>query len=327
MTIATLDPGVASSDSAFGHRLAPLGDPLEGAGFDEVYEAKIKPELIKCEADRRNAMTAFLLAIAAGAMLVLIEFLATPEFTHGAAAAPPAPLIVLTIVLAALIGYWPLSRVAKQAKVGVIEALCEPLGVTYRPDGRDAPAWDEFLRLRLLPHPEDKTFKDFFSGRRGAVQFALCEATLTQGSGKNRRTVFSGQLFCLGSPRRLTGTTVCLRNTGWFKSFECPQGLKAVGLEDPRFNQHFAVFGSDQVEAREILTPAFMEQLDELESVYSGGHIRCAFDQAQLLIALEGPNRFEIGSMFTTLVDRSRVEGIARNLDQVFHMIDEFHAA
>jgi len=70
-----------------------------------------------------------------------------------------------------------------------------------------------------------------------------------------------------------------------------------------------------------------MEQLDELETAYAGGHIRCAFDQAQLLIALEGPNKFEIGSMFTSLVERSRVEGIARNLDQVFHMIDEFRAA
>jgi hypothetical protein len=324
---ATLDAGVASSDDAFGHRLAPLGDPLEGAGFDDVYEAKIKPELVKCEADRRNAMTAFLLAIAAGAMLVLIEFLVTPDFTHGASATPPAPLIVVTIVLAVVIGYLPLARVAKQAKIGVIQALCEPLGVTYRPDGHDAPGWDDFLRLRLLPHPEDKTFQDFFSGRRGQVDFALCEATLTEGSGKNRRTVFSGQLFCLSSPRRLTGTTVCLRNTGWFKTFECPQGLKAVGLEDPRFNKAFAVFGSDQVEAREILTPPFMEQLADLETAYAGGHIRCAFDQVQLLVALEGPNKFEIGSMFSSLVDRSRVEGIARNLDQVFHMIDEFRAA
>ena len=325
--IATLDAGVASTDDAFGHRLAPPGDPLEGAGFDAVYEGKIKPELVKCEAERRGAMRTFLLALAAGATLVLIEFLATPDFTHGAATTPPAFLVIITVVLALAIGYAPLAIVAKKAKVGVILALCEPLGVSYSVDGKEAPAWDSFLNLRLLPHPENRTFKDFFAGRRGPVDFALCEATLTQGSGKNRRTVFSGQLFCLSSSRRLTATTVCLRNTGWFKTFECPQGLKPVGLEDPRFNKTFAVFGSDQVEAREILTPTFMQQLNDLESAYSGGHIRCAFDETQLLIALEAPNRFEIGSMFTSLVEQSRVEGIARNLDQVFKMIDEFRAA
>jgi hypothetical protein len=70
-----------------------------------------------------------------------------------------------------------------------------------------------------------------------------------------------------------------------------------------------------------------MQQLNDLEGAYHGAHIRCGFDQAQLLVALEGPNRFEIGSMFTSLVDRSRVEGIARNLEQVFKLIDEFRAA
>jgi hypothetical protein len=199
--------------------------------------------------------------------------------------------------------------------------------VTYQLSGAAAPDFDDFLRLRLLPRPDDKAFQDFFAGRRGAVDFAICEANLAQGSGKNRHVVFHGQLFCLTTPRRLGSTTVVLRNTGWFKSFECPPGLAVVGLEDPNFNRTFAVFGSDQVEAREILTPAFMQELNNLESVYQGAHIRCAFDQAMLLIALEGSNRFEIGSMFSSLVDRSRVESIARNIDQVFKLIDEFQGA
>jgi hypothetical protein len=163
--------------------------------------------------------------------------------------------------------------------------------------------------------------------RRGSVDFAICEATLHQGSGKSRHVVFSGQLFRLVTPRRLASTTVVLRNTGWLKQFECPSGLRAVGLEDPTFNQAFAVFASDQVESREVLTPVFMQQLVDLESAYAGGHIRCAFSESELLIALEGPNRFEIGSMFSSLVDRSRVEGIARNIEQVFKMIDEFKDA
>ena len=70
-----------------------------------------------------------------------------------------------------------------------------------------------------------------------------------------------------------------------------------------------------------------MQQLVDLETAYAAGHIRCAFSQTELLIALEGPNRFEIGGMFSSLVDRSRVEGIARNIEQVFKMIDEFAGA
>jgi hypothetical protein len=314
---ATLDAANAPAAGAFGHRLAPIGDPLEGAGFDDIYTAKIEPELVKCEAERRGAMKTFALALAAGGLVLFLEF----------SLARVPWLMVITGVLTVFIAYLPLAAVAKKAKVSVIQSLCEPLGVSYSPDGKAAPAWDSFLNLRLLPHPDEKTFSDFFSGKRGDADFQLCEATLTQGSGKNRRTVFTGQLFCLSAPRRLASTTVCLRNTGWFKSFECPSGLKPVGLEDPNFNKTFAVFGTDQVEAREILTPTFMQQLNDLEAAYFGGHIRCAFDETQLLIALEGANKFEIGSMFTSLVDRSRVEGIARNIEQVFKMIDEFRGA
>jgi len=327
---ATLDSAIptAAANAAFGHRLAPPGDPLEGATFEAIYEQKIKPELEKCEAERRGAVRLFFLALAAGALLVFLENMMAPSVTGHPGATVDLRVALPTLVLACALGYVPLARVARSAKVSVICSLCEPLGVTYRDAGFEAPAFDTFLSLNLLPKPTSKAFQDLFTGRRGDVAFALCEATISQGSGKSRTVVFQGQLFRLVTPRRLASTTVVLRNSGWLqKFFECPKGLSPVGLEDPSFNQSFRVFGQDQVEAREVLTPTFMERLTALETAYAGGHIRCAFDATQLLIALECPNRFEIGGMFSNLVDRSRVEGVARNIEQVFQMIDEFRDA
>lgn len=313
---------------AFGQRLAPAGDPLQGASFDELYRARIEPELVKREAERVGAMRTFLIALAAGVAAVVLENLLTPAVTHDAGSTVDFRIALATLVLAAALGYLPLAAVAKRAKVAIICALCEPLGIRYSLTGADAPSFANFLALRLLPSPQEKAFSDFFTGRRGEVDFAICEASLHRGSGKSRRLVFQGQLFRLTTPRRLGSTTVVLRNTGgWFESFQCPSGLRPVGLEDPVFNKTFAVFASDQVESREILTPVFMQELVDLETVYAAGHIRCAFDQAELLIAVESPNRFEVGGMFSTLVDRSRVEGIAQNIEQVFKIIDEFSAA
>jgi hypothetical protein len=309
----------------FGHRLVPPGDPLEGESFEAIFEAKIKPELVKCEAERRGAMKSFFLALFAGVIVIFLEFKMMDWWLHSAAA-PPVPLLVFTAFIAFGIGYWPLQKVGNEAKLGVIRSLCEPIGVAFDLKRPDPPFFSELLSLRLLPKPEDQSFEDFFSGRRGDVEFALCEATLTQGSGKERRTVFKGQLFRLTLPRKRLSTTVVLRNSGWFNRFECPQGLRAVGLEDPVFNKAFAVFGSDQVEAREILTPAFMQRMVDLESAYSGAHLRYGFTEADLLIAVEGKSRFEIGDMFSSLVKRARVEGIARDLEQVFKLIDQFAA-
>jgi hypothetical protein len=196
------------------------------------------------------------------------------------------------------------------------------MSVAYQLGGEEAPAFDEFLRLNLLPHPSGKTFQDFFNGRRGAARFDLCQATLTQGSGRNRTTVFRGQLLRLTRPKAFLGTTVVLRNTGFLRIFSKPAGLADIGLEDPEFRKVFQAYGSDQVEAREILTPTFMQQLMDLETQYGGEKLRCAFVGPDLLIAVEGGDRFEIGGMFTSLVERARVEKIARDLEQVFKLID-----
>ena len=322
-TLVQTPPAPATgAGAAFGHRLAPPGDPLEGASFDQLYEAKIEPELVKREAERKGAMKTFFVALAAGLVLVFIEY---RLFASGAGPHNPGPtLIIFTMIAAAVIGYLPLAGVAKRAKVSVLEALCGPLGISYRSDGPDPDSFATYRSLHLLPSYSDKAFQDFFSGRRSQVDFSLCEASLHEGSGKNRHVVFQGQLFRLVTPRRLASQTVVLRNSGWMNRFECPSGLQPVGLEDPNFNKAFCVFGSDQVEAREILTPTFMQRLNDLEATYHGQHIRCAFSESELLIALEAPNRFEIGNMFSSLVERGRVETIARNLEQVFKLIDEF---
>jgi hypothetical protein len=325
---ATLDSGPgAAPDAGFGHRLIPPGDPLAGQAFDVIFESKIKPQLEQCETQRQRAVWIFVAGFALAAVLVGLEYLLSPVITGRPDAQPGAGFVLFTVVVVVLVGYAPLSGVGSRAKVAVIQALCEPLGVAYAAKTNAGPSYDSFLALHLLPRPTTVTFEDLFSGRRVDVDFAFCEARLVQGSGKNRTTVFQGQVFRLVTPRKLASTTVVLRNSGWLNRFECPQGLRAVGLEDPTFNKAFAVFGADQVEAREVLTPTFMQQLDDLEAAYAGGHIRCAFEATELLIALEGPPRFGIGSLFSSLVDRARVESIARDIEQVFTLIDHFRDA
>jgi hypothetical protein len=294
-----------------------ITDLLEGAGFDRLYGAQIEPELTRLEANRRKALGVFLLIWAVGLVPVALE-----AFGH-----LDVRFILPTLILIGIIAYAPLARVRDASKQAVIATLCAPLGVAYAEKTFDPPGLDDFLHLNLLPRPEDKSFEDHFTGARGDFTFALCEATLSQGSGKSRHTVFHGQIFRIGTPRRLLGTTVVLRDSGWLDRFERPTGLKKVGLEDPVFERIFEVFGSDQVEARVILTPTFMQQLVDLETAYAGQHIRCGFVGADLLIAVEGQDRFEIGSMFSTLVSRARVEGIAKDLEAVFRMIDGFRGA
>jgi hypothetical protein len=65
-----------------------------------------------------------------------------------------------------------------------------------------------------------------------------------------------------------------------------------------------------------------MERLLELEQQFSGKNLRCAFNAGQLLLAIEGGDRFELGSMFRSLIDETRVQRILRDLSEIVRVID-----
>jgi uncharacterized protein DUF3137 len=306
--------------------VSDTSDTLSGPGFDALWTGQIEPALRTLEAERRVAMRRSMMIWAGFVALLAIEAVVTEIATGGQSFIPPEFFLLGTVIGGAVIGYLPLQFVASKTKRRLIETLCTPMGVTYEIKPAEPAVYDRLLALKLLPHPDDKTFEDMFEGRRGLSAFMLCEATLSTGSGKNRRTVFRGQIFSIEFPRKFLGTTVVLRDSGWLNRFECPKGLEKVGLEDPRFEEIFEVFGDDQVEARAILTPTFMEHLLALETAYSGDHLRCGFCEGRLMIAIEGKDRFEVGSMFSTLDDRGRAESMAGDIRAVFNLIDAFVA-
>ena len=95
-------------------------------------------------------------------------------------------------------------------------------------------------------------------------------------------------------------------------------------LESNVFEQAFQVYSNDQVEARFLLTPDLMQRLINLEKVFHGSKLRCAFQDGELLIALEGGDLFEPGSLFTPLDNPERVRELLDDFAAIFNLIDSF---
>ena len=302
-------------------------DPLTGPGFDALWTGQIEPQLRMLEGARRKAARQAMLIFLAFGGLVGIEALLAGWITDGKSYMPGSFILFFTFMAAVLTAVIPLNGVERRTKAKVIEALCAPLGVGYRAALKEPDVCQRLTGLGLLPRGGTRHFEDQFQGRRGDTDFMLCEARLQLGAAGNAAGRFVGQIFRITSPRRFAGVTVLLRQDGWKDRFECPSGLRPVGLEDPRFEQTWAVFGDDQIEARALLTPPFMQQLAALESAFSGAHIRCAFLEGDLMIAFEGESRFEAGGMLTNLDKRARAVGIANDIRAVFNLIDAFVAA
>jgi hypothetical protein len=120
-------------------------------------------------------------------------------------------------------------------------------------------------------------------------------------------------------PKRFLGVTIVQRDIQrWFK----PAGFQRIGLEWSRFEKLFEVFGTDQVEARFLVHPVFMERLMAVETAMAGKSLRCAFEGGDLLVAVEGGDLFEIVDVFKPLPDRAATEKGVAELRAVLGLID-----
>jgi hypothetical protein len=193
---------------------------------------------------------------------------------------------------AAFAGYfWAASGLSQAYRRLYKERVLPRLAASFGPlDWRPAqPPLDEFKRHRLFPdwdacEAEDEIFGDY----RG-MPLSIIELKLTKGSGKNERTIFHGLTAAVTLPRGLRGTTVVIPDRGMFGNLaERLRGgpCQPVRLEDPTFEKAYEVYGSDQVSARALLTPAFMERFLAFAGAGHFGAPAALVQDNRLLMAL-----------------------------------------
>ncbi|WP_440959462.1 DUF3137 domain-containing protein [Oceanicaulis sp. LC35] len=305
--------------------------------------AELTPWLEGLESERKSAVAqsykGLALGAAGAAAWVLVCY----------AASWPVPVmfvggVVIFIGLMAW-GSHRLNKLRKTVKAGLNDRFAEAFGMRYRAEVHNPIRFDAFREHDLVPTSDRKSFEDLFSGEVHGADFDLYEAHLEQRRRTKNRTyyvtVFRGVLIRINFPRTVEGVTLVKRDAGMFNALEgwakktfSGKKLERVGLVDPTFEKAFEVYGTDQVMARYLLTPSFMERLLKLESVLKGKNVRCVFDEnlgegagrGELLIVAETGNKFEAGSMFKPLTDQSRIatlHGEFSMIDDIIHTVLE----
>ena len=99
--------------------------------------------------------------------------------------------------------------------------------------------------------------------------------------------------------------------------------LNEVKLEDPKFSKRFNVYSSDQIEARYLVTTAFMERFYNLKTAFGAKKIKCSFYGDTLMIAIHTKkDLFEFGSLFRSLNDSKQVKILYEELTSIYKIID-----
>ena len=188
-------------------------------------------------------------------------------------------------------------------KVSVIEPIVKRAdpSLTYNPNGFIGQ--HEFSASRLiLEHPDRYSGDDLIQGRIGetAIRFSEVHAErrrVTRDARGNTRTewqtIFRGTIVIADFNKQFHGETYVLPDTAQrflgglgqsLQSFDRRRG-ELVRLEDPGFERLFAVYSSDQVEARYILSTSLMQRILDYRT-RADRAISLSFVQSQLFVAI-----------------------------------------
>jgi predicted ribosomally synthesized peptide with SipW-like signal peptide len=310
------------------------GLPPDFQFFGERFRTTIQPALQGREADREKAVKKQRNFGIAGVLLALVAGGGSLAYFQD-----QTGLIIAAISAFAGFGLWAwgsmaLNKLGTETKLMLIEPVSAEFGMAFQLNPPMPQDMNTFKSLGLVPGWDRAKFEDRLTGARNQAPFEFFEAhleerrTTTDSKGRTRTTwvtVFRGQCLVVKFIKEFKGVTKVYRDMGMLNFFaklgQLGKGEK-VKLEDPVFEKAFEVFSTDQIEARFILTPDFMERLLGLERTFKGKQVRCAFAGGEMFLACEGKNLLEAGSMYRRMDDLGRVREMLQDFAAVFLLID-----
>ena len=171
------------------------------------------------------------------------------------------------------------------------------------------------------------SYDDSFTGIYKDINYEICETSFyyKTGTGKNSstRTVFKGVMIKLDMNKSFTGNTVIRPDT--LKHASPAANLKHTTLEDVVFEKKFDVFTDDEVEARYLITPSFMERLNNMKTAFSADRVSCAFYDKYLLVGLHtSKDLFSICSLKEPVNDGKQFFTMFEEILSIIKLIDHF---
>jgi len=271
-----------------------VGGEAIAADLKDVLAEVERTRVSTVEAVNKRAIWRVPLGLVGGVALAIVS-----QFSDD----PPDLIEMIALVgFPALLGYWWASaglsaKYTQLYKDKVLPRLAATFGaLSYRsaamPDLGRLKAENIFRKFDAVDADDE------IHGTYRNLPLNIVELKLTNGSGKNKQTTFSGLLLTLDLPRDTGAMTAVVSDAGAVGNFmdrQRSQNRQRVKLEDPVFEKVYEVYGSDQIAARALLNPAFMERLMKLGQLPGFGLplVLCAGREFHIAMPRTGSDLFE----------------------------------
>lgn len=209
-------------------------------------------------------------------------------------------------------------------------------GLQYSPHQFIPQTTYDFSRI-FLNNPDIYSGEDLIEGNIGKTQVHFSELHTQDRRTDNRGrtyyvTIFRGIFFIADFNKNFQGQTYVLsdfseRFLGFFgRAFQNMHfGRPApVRLEDPVFEKFFAVYSTDEVEARYILTPSFMQRIVEFRKK-AEAPVQFSFIESNIYIAVPMRKNLFEPRLMATVLNFGEVEEYYRQILFCTSVIDELN--
>lgn len=185
------------------------------------------------------------------------------------------------------------------------------------------------------------TSEDLVSGKLGNTSIRFSEVhsesedtdgdLFKKAQSKSYRTLFKGILFVADFNKNFNGRTVVLTDQAE-KTFGSLGTLfqklnqrrdPLIKMDDVKFENAFAVYGTDPVEAHYILSPALMQRILDLK--VKAGNIQMSFVDSSVYIAIpRSENLFE-SNLFSPIISYGKLETYHYYIRLVAGIVDDLN--
>lgn len=163
---------------------------------------------------------------------------------------------------------------------------------------------------------------DVFTGQYNDTSVDIVEALVTKGSGKNKTTLLRGAIVILDFGILFDTYTVVKHKRLFMDRIS---EIEEIKLEDPEFSKDYKVYSDDQIEARCLLTPVFMEKLKYLQTSFYASSMDFAFYGSKLIIALNaGKDLFRLFDLYRPMEDSKQFQEMFNEFVSIIKLVDYF---
>lgn len=304
------------------------------ASLMEHYYDAMYPNLKALEEKRLSVLStlkksALILFVLASLVMVVLMQSAVPTFYATAGAFGGAVALFLGIYRYQLSGYEALF------KENIIEQIIHFIDPSFTYEAGGKMSEYSYQKSNLFSQEYDRfRGSDYVRGQKEGVSFEFSHLHVekkekTKNNHEEYHTLFQGIFFCATFNKAFKGKTYLFPDIAehslgslgqWFQSLRSTHG-ELIRLDHPEFESLFVVYGSDQIEARYLLTPAMMERIVAFYKRYSK-RVSMGFIEGHLFIALEQNRALFEANLRQSVLHFETIQRYFESLQMIFGMIE-----